>query len=83
LTIVTDEGAAFGAAGDQFTYNLAAAGAVIPVPEPGSLQLMLAGLVGMGLLLRQRRKQGELHAAGQYARRKRTGFLGDRHHHSR
>jgi hypothetical protein len=56
LTIVTDEGAAFGAAGDQFTYNLAAAGAVIPVPEPGSLQLMLAGLVGMGLLLRQRRK---------------------------
>jgi hypothetical protein len=55
LTIVTDEGAALGAAGDQFTYNLAAAGAVIAVPEPGPLQLLLAGLVGMGMLLRQRR----------------------------
>jgi hypothetical protein len=57
LTIVTDEGAALGAAGDQFTYNLAAAGAIIPgVPEPDSLQFMLAGLVGIGLLLRLRRR---------------------------
>ena len=55
LTIVTDEGAALGAAGDKFTYNLGAAGVVIAVPEPGSLQLLLAGLVGMGMLLRQRR----------------------------
>jgi len=53
LTLLTDEDAALGANGSQFTFNLFAT----TVPEPGVVQLLLAGLVGMGALLRQRRKK--------------------------
>ena len=52
LTLLTDEEAALGANGSEFTFNLFAT----TVPEPGVFQLLLAGLVGMGALLRQRRK---------------------------
>ena len=56
LTLLTDEGAALGASGHAFTYTLSANALAAPVPEPGALQLMLGGLVAMGVLLRQRKK---------------------------
>ena len=52
LTLLTDENAAFGAHGSEFKFNLFATA----VPELGVFQLLLAGLVGMGAVLRQRRR---------------------------
>lgn len=52
LRLITDQDAALGANGSEFTFNVVATA----VPEPGVFQLLLAGLVGMGALLRQRRK---------------------------
>ena len=57
LTLLTDEGAALGASGDAFVYTLSADTVTAPVPEPGQLPLLLAGLVGTGIVVR-RRKQG-------------------------
>jgi hypothetical protein len=50
MTIVTDQGAAFGQAGERFTYNLMG----IAVPEPTALGLLCAGL----LALVHRRRRG-------------------------
>jgi len=52
LSLFTDEGVALGAHGMEFKVDLFATS----VPEPGVLPLLLAGMVGMGALLRKRRK---------------------------
>jgi hypothetical protein len=54
LTFVTDQGAAFGAAGDQFSYNLTAFAAV--ASEPGSLLLLSVGLGGLLIVSRRQRQ---------------------------
>ncbi len=57
LTITTDQDVAFGApGGDEFTYELAAM-SNSTVPEPASLAVLGVGLLGMGWLRWQRKRQ--------------------------
>ncbi|MEX0702783.1 MAG: choice-of-anchor D domain-containing protein [Planctomycetales bacterium] len=56
LTILTDEGAALGQAGNSFTYDLQGfAQLAAPVPEPTSLALWAIGGLGMAFAARRRR----------------------------
>jgi len=55
LTITTDLGAAYGAAGEVFSFDLSATSTVIP--EPGTALIGTLGLVGLGLRRRQVRRK--------------------------
>lgn len=55
LEFVTDQGAAFGSAGQVFDYTLTA-DVVSPAPEPASLGLFGTALAGLGVALYRRKK---------------------------
>ena len=48
LTLGTDQFADYGASGQQFSYSFTGSNGAVPVPEPGSAALALAGLGLMG-----------------------------------
>ncbi|MEO8040326.1 MAG: choice-of-anchor D domain-containing protein [Betaproteobacteria bacterium] len=54
LTFLTDEGAALGSNGRQFSFALMATA----VPEPGTAGLLVAGFGFLGALMRRRRSRG-------------------------
>ncbi len=55
LRLSTDENAALGQSGTEFSYTLAAT-SVTPVPEPHTVAMLLAGLCMVGVKLRNRRQ---------------------------